>query len=257
MAMSRSLKHDYELFVEREIEDYKDSISRQSLLRVGDQAIQDLRSKGITELRELDVWIAVDRIIVRRLRLPSFKKWRLEHGLSQIRTSALLDSNGNPIGESSKPQILQLAVTATLDDLMAGLNRTPTDLFGLSSRQFELVVARLLEKDGFDVEVTPATRDGGKDIIAKLRTAAGSFMVYVECKRYAPDRPVGVSVIRELVGVVHSERATAGLVVTTSAFSKPVYKFRDAMPHRLDLKAYTDLVEWLSRAGGIRREVGV
>ena len=35
----RSLKHEYELYVEREIEDYKDSIPRSAILSIGDEAV--------------------------------------------------------------------------------------------------------------------------------------------------------------------------------------------------------------------------
>lgn len=248
MADVHSLPIAYRHFLEREIEDYKDSISRSSLLKIGDEAVQKLLSKHSVEMSEVVVWKVVDKIIERRLRLPSFKKWRLNNGLSQLRTPTLLDASGNPFDADRRSQVLQLIVETTLDDLITQLRKSPSELYRLSSRKFELLVARLLEKEGFDVEVTPATRDGGKDVIAKLRTAAGSFIVYVECKRYAPDRPVGVSVARELVGVVHMDQATAGLLVTTSSFSKPVYRLRDGMPHRLDLKAYADLVAWLDAA---------
>ncbi|MEN9816324.1 MAG: hypothetical protein RLZ32_204, partial [Gemmatimonadota bacterium] len=38
-----SLQHEYELFVQREIEDYKDSISRTVLLKIGDEAVAALQ----------------------------------------------------------------------------------------------------------------------------------------------------------------------------------------------------------------------
>ena len=40
----RSLKHEYELFVEDEIENYKDSVSRSALLKIGDEAAASLRA---------------------------------------------------------------------------------------------------------------------------------------------------------------------------------------------------------------------
>jgi len=41
----RSLKHEYELYVEREIEDYKDSIPRSAILSIGDEAVGVLRAQ--------------------------------------------------------------------------------------------------------------------------------------------------------------------------------------------------------------------
>jgi hypothetical protein len=71
-----SLKHEYELYVEREIEDYKDSVPRSALLSIGDEAVAALRAQAQTTLTEMVLWEEVDRIIARRLRLPSYATWR-------------------------------------------------------------------------------------------------------------------------------------------------------------------------------------
>jgi hypothetical protein len=71
-----SLQHEYELFVQREIEDYKDSISRTVLLKIGDEAVAALQGADQIGLTELLVWEEVDRIIARRLRLPTFGRWK-------------------------------------------------------------------------------------------------------------------------------------------------------------------------------------
>jgi hypothetical protein len=71
-----SLQHEYELFVEREIEQYKDSISRTALLSIGDEAVAALHAQTQTTLTEMVLWEEVDRIIARRIRLPNFRTWR-------------------------------------------------------------------------------------------------------------------------------------------------------------------------------------
>jgi hypothetical protein len=72
----RSLKHEYELYVEQEIEGYKDSVPRSSLLKIGDEAVANLRAREQLALDELLIWHEVDRIIAKRLRLPSYDTWR-------------------------------------------------------------------------------------------------------------------------------------------------------------------------------------
>ena len=42
-------------------------------------------------------------------------------------------------------------------------------------------------KKGFE------TRDGGRDILAVNKTSLGEHLFLVECKRHAPERPIGVS----------------------------------------------------------------
>ncbi len=73
---TRSLKHEYELFVEQEIENYKESVPRAVLLSIGDEAVTSLSAEPQFALTELLLCEEVDRIIFRRLRLPSYDTWR-------------------------------------------------------------------------------------------------------------------------------------------------------------------------------------
>jgi hypothetical protein len=72
----RSLQHEYERYVEQEIEAYKESVPRSVLLSIGDEAVAALAKAEQFTLTELIVWEEVDRIIARRLRLPSAPTWR-------------------------------------------------------------------------------------------------------------------------------------------------------------------------------------
>jgi hypothetical protein len=73
---TRSLQHEYERYVEQEIEAYKESVPRSVLLGIGDEAVAALAKAEQFTLTELIVWEEVDRIIARRLRLPSATTWR-------------------------------------------------------------------------------------------------------------------------------------------------------------------------------------
>jgi hypothetical protein len=75
-SSQRSLKHEYDLYVENEIEVYKDSISRTALLKIGDEAVASLHSQTQFTLSELLLVDEVDRIIRKRLRIPSYATWR-------------------------------------------------------------------------------------------------------------------------------------------------------------------------------------
>ena len=76
----RSLKHEYELYIEREIEDYKESVPRSVLLSIGDAAVAVLEAEQQLPLTEMLLWAEVDRIICKRLRLPSYATWRRRRG---------------------------------------------------------------------------------------------------------------------------------------------------------------------------------
>lgn len=72
--------------------------------------------------------------------------------------------------QATERKIIQLIapqiITAN-DDLILKFKRTPEDLFKITPRQFEEVIADLLTDMGMDVELTSSTRDGGKDILVK------------------------------------------------------------------------------------------
>lgn len=76
MAKQRSLKHEFELYNEREIEAYKDSVARSVLLALGDEAVETLRAGPQTTLTEVLLLEEVNRLIAQRLKLPSYKNWR-------------------------------------------------------------------------------------------------------------------------------------------------------------------------------------
>lgn len=73
---ARSLRHEYGLHVEQEIENYKESIPRSALLAIGDEAAARLASQPQFTLSELLLCEEVDRIIFRRLRLPTYNTWK-------------------------------------------------------------------------------------------------------------------------------------------------------------------------------------
>lgn len=72
----KSLRYEYELYVEQEIEYYKDSVPRVALLRIGDEAVTSLRQQEQTSFDEILLWAEVDRIIRNRLRVPAFNAWK-------------------------------------------------------------------------------------------------------------------------------------------------------------------------------------
>ena len=72
----RSLRYEYDLFVENEVERYKDRVPRNNLLSIGDEAVASLEASPQFALTELLLVEEVDRLIRRRLRLPDYAAWK-------------------------------------------------------------------------------------------------------------------------------------------------------------------------------------
>src|SRR5512143_1558722 len=75
----RSLRQEYDEFIEQRIEEYKDTLPRDELLEIGDEAMAELQKTQQFQLTELVLTEQVDAIIRRRLKLPSFRRWRERH----------------------------------------------------------------------------------------------------------------------------------------------------------------------------------
>ena len=77
----RSLKQEYHEFLLERIEEYKNALTREQLLEIGDEAVRELEETAAGQylLTEVLLLEHVDRIIARRLRLPSFPRWRQKH----------------------------------------------------------------------------------------------------------------------------------------------------------------------------------
>lgn len=111
------------------------------------------------------------------------------------------------------------------EQVLKYLAENPKEFYNLTDADFEIVMAEIYARLGYDVTRKQSTRDGGKDIIIRKPEILGDFIYYVECKKYAPDRHIGVGIIRNLVGTVTTDRVNGGILATTSFFTKPARDF--------------------------------
>lgn len=132
-------------------------------------------------------------------------------------------------------------------EMLAYFRANPEQLYSMAPRRFEELIAAIFKNNGFSVELTPQTRDGGVDIIAVQHSAlTGETVNLVECKRYSPTRKVGIGVVQRLLGCVHERRATKGILVTTSFFSQDAQHVARNSKHVLALNAYNAVTGWLT-----------
>lgn len=70
-------RHTYQAWVEEQIEEYKTALTREELLDLAEQAVEDLFTTpdGQYPLTEILLCDAVDALLFRRLNLPDYKHW--------------------------------------------------------------------------------------------------------------------------------------------------------------------------------------
>jgi len=141
----------------------------------------------------------------------------------------------------------EIIITDINEEVKKYFRKYPQKLYEINPRKFEELIASILEDLGFDVELTKATRDGGRDIIASIKNAVTSFLSYIECKRYSPDNKIDVGVIRQVQGVFYTQKPAKSIIVTTSFFTKDAKEEAKRIENQLDLKDFNDIKNWLSR----------
>ena len=100
-------------------------------------------------------------------------------------------------------------------------SRTSTaPLQNLSWREFEQLVGAHFERLGYTVMFTPEGADGGVDVVARM----GSETSLIQCKRWRATK-VGVSVVRELFGVMAARGAATAYVVSIGSFTDDARDF--------------------------------
>lgn len=117
----------------------------------------------------------------------------------------------------------------------------PEYVYNLEPCEFEEFVADVFRGIGFNAEVTQKTHDGGKDIVATFEMGGVLYTTYFECKRYSPDRPVGVEIVRELYAVMEMERVDKGVIVTTSHFTRGAVAEAQRLNGRIRLIDFDEL----------------
>jgi Restriction endonuclease/TIR domain len=137
-------------------------------------------------------------------------------------------------------------------DQLKRIAKNNSALDTLTSREFEELVAAVLEAFGWQVSVTQATRDGGYDILAVQTEAPGLEVAWiVECKKYAKERCVGVEIVRGLYGVRDFLSIANAAIVTTAEFSRDALAFANQRS-AIKLIDRTQLLKWIQEAANAK-----
>lgn len=131
--------------------------------------------------------------------------------------------------------------------LIRYLAENPHAIFALLPREFEEFVAELLRKMGYRAKLGPRGRDGGVDVFAERDGELGPELVLVQCKRFAFGHKVSEPIVKQLAADVTDRKASHGLVVTTSAFSKPALQYIEERKYILSGADYDKLCQWLDK----------
>ena len=113
-------------------------------------------------------------------------------------------------------------------------------------RDFEKLLGELLEKDGWLVQITRSSKDGGIDVIAKKSDyKLGEIKTIWQAKKYKNESKVSLSDVRELSAIRESEGATKGIIVTTSKLTRGAIEWIQRDLYRLGYLDGSQIEAWV------------
>ena len=145
-------------------------------------------------------------------RYPSFQAFRSRPIETADNTKEADETPNDLIDQSISALNQKLA-----DDLMA-------EIMAKDPAFFESLVVKLLLKMGYGGSasdsgvVTQQSNDGGIDGIIR-EDKLGFDQIYIQAKRWDPDKSIGRPEIQKFSGALRDEGATKGLFITTAKFS--------------------------------------
>lgn len=120
--------------------------------------------------------------------------------------------------EPSRSQIVA-AITNLSKQLARLIATDPRGLEDLEWRDMERMLAAVFQGLGFDVTLTPSSKDGGKDLILECIIQGNKHSYIVEVKHWRSGQRVGKRYISDFVNVVARENRDGGLYLATYGYS--------------------------------------
>lgn len=118
-----------------------------------------------------------------------------------------------------EPSLVVQAVAELSRALARLVAKNPRYLDEIEWRDMERLLAEMFSRFGFDVELTPGAKDGGKDIVLRCLVGGQGKTYLVEVKHWRSLQKVGVKKLRQFVKVVAAEQAERGLFVSTYGYA--------------------------------------
>lgn len=121
--------------------------------------------------------------------------------------------------QPTKRTRVQFLVRSISHEFAKLVAESPEYLNDLEWRDFERMMERVMSGLGFDTILTPASKDGGKDLILSCTVSNECETYVVELKHWRAGSAVGKGPISDFVKVILRENSAGGLFLSTSGYT--------------------------------------
>ncbi|OEZ46509.1 restriction endonuclease [Janthinobacterium sp. MP5059B] len=134
------------------------------------------------------------------------------------------------------------------EELYGHFANRPDDLHRLEWREFEVLLFRIFQNQGFEAILGPGRADGGIDIRLWQKAPLGDILTFVQAKKYALKNKIGLTDVAALYGISEVEEADKSLFVTTSSYLPGARNFSIRTRGKLKLAERADVINWCAKA---------
>lgn len=108
--------------------------------------------------------------------------------------------------------------------LISLIAKNPNNLMNLEWRDLERIIYEIFNEIGFKAILTPASKDGGKDVILECEIDGIPKSYIIEIKHWRSQQKVGQKAIQEFTKVIINEKRNKGLYLSTYGYTQNYYE---------------------------------
>ena len=126
--------------------------------------------------------------------------------------------------ESIERDRVELRIKSLSQELAKIIAQYPNELEKVEWRDLERIVAEVFDGMGFGVELTPPSKDGGKDVILSCSVHGSKKSYIVEVKHWRSRHGVGQKAVKNFLQVVLNEKRAGGLFLSTYGYTSDAFE---------------------------------
>lgn len=203
----------------------------------------DIPQRGVYRITERGKEYLNTHNSLRKQDLMVYPEFAAYAGGSVVVKSETLEGSS----ELTPTEMLEQAYHSIINDLAADLLQKTLDQ---TPQFFEHLVVDLLVKMGYggsfanSAKVTQYVHDDGIDGII-YEDKLGLDKIYIQAKRYNPDNTIGKPQIQQFAGALDEQKATKGVFITTSSYSKDARSYVDKLSKKIVLIDGQELARYM------------
>ncbi len=164
--------------------------------------------------RKASKWVQMNEDLKAILEIPKLKKAVLNELIDES-----LENLFPKLEKDERQKVVDLILKSAFQILAERIATDINYLDHIEWRDLERILGEALSFIGFQVKVTPPSKDGGKDIIANLDVYNNKYSFIIELKHWRSGKKVDSDHVEKFLRVVINEKRSGGLFLASYGYT--------------------------------------